>query len=236
MSIGPRLDLRQSQSLVMTPQLQQAIRLLALSTSSGKLHRRGDRAQSAARAGAGRGGAGGRSAGRGREPRRRPRRGPKPGRGVGGRQLRRRRLAARPRRQRREFPSGQRGGPGAGRLAGHGGSCPAAGTRGEGPDFDSFAAEASRLHGHLLAQAGERLSGADLVIAGPLIEQVDETGYLLASTLTWPAPRRSRSPRSSGSSPSCRPSTRPESRPEASPNASPSRRRKPTATILRWRG
>src|SRR3954470_80173 len=31
MKIGPRLDLRQSQSLVMTPQLQQAIRLLALS-------------------------------------------------------------------------------------------------------------------------------------------------------------------------------------------------------------
>src|SRR6187455_99053 len=31
MSIAPRLDLRQSQSLVMTPQLQQAIRLLALS-------------------------------------------------------------------------------------------------------------------------------------------------------------------------------------------------------------
>ena len=30
MSIGPRLDLRQSQSLVMTPQLQQAIKLLAL--------------------------------------------------------------------------------------------------------------------------------------------------------------------------------------------------------------
>ena len=31
MAIGPRLDLRQSQSLVMTPQLQQAIKLLALS-------------------------------------------------------------------------------------------------------------------------------------------------------------------------------------------------------------
>lgn len=29
--MGPRLDLRQSQSLVMTPQLQQAIKLLALS-------------------------------------------------------------------------------------------------------------------------------------------------------------------------------------------------------------
>src|SRR4030095_105644 len=31
MAVGPRLDIRQTQSLVMTPQLQQAIRLLALS-------------------------------------------------------------------------------------------------------------------------------------------------------------------------------------------------------------
>ena len=31
MALGPRIDLRQSQSLVMTPQLQQAIKLLALS-------------------------------------------------------------------------------------------------------------------------------------------------------------------------------------------------------------
>src|ERR1700761_7849638 len=31
MGLAPRLDLRQSQSLVMTPQLQQAIKLLALS-------------------------------------------------------------------------------------------------------------------------------------------------------------------------------------------------------------
>ncbi|MFL6861320.1 MAG: RNA polymerase sigma-54 factor, partial [Sphingomicrobium sp.] len=30
MAIGPRLDLRQSQSLVMTPQLTQAIKLLTL--------------------------------------------------------------------------------------------------------------------------------------------------------------------------------------------------------------
>jgi len=33
MALGPRLDLRQSQSLVMTPQLQQAIKLLALSSA-----------------------------------------------------------------------------------------------------------------------------------------------------------------------------------------------------------
>ena len=31
MAIGPRLDLRQSQSLVMTPQLRQAIKLLQFS-------------------------------------------------------------------------------------------------------------------------------------------------------------------------------------------------------------
>ena len=31
MALGPRLDIRQTQSLVMTPQLQQAIKLLALS-------------------------------------------------------------------------------------------------------------------------------------------------------------------------------------------------------------
>jgi RNA polymerase sigma-54 factor len=30
MALAPRLDLRQTQSLVMTPQLQQAIKLLAL--------------------------------------------------------------------------------------------------------------------------------------------------------------------------------------------------------------
>ena len=32
MALGPRLELRQSQSLVMTPQLQQAIKLLQLSS------------------------------------------------------------------------------------------------------------------------------------------------------------------------------------------------------------
>ena len=34
MVLGPRLDLRQSQSLVMTPQLQLAIKLLRMSMSS----------------------------------------------------------------------------------------------------------------------------------------------------------------------------------------------------------
>ena len=47
----------------------------------------------------------------------------------------------------------------------------------DGPDFDSFAGERLSLHEHLRAQAGEVLSGADLLIADRIIEQVEETGY-----------------------------------------------------------
>ncbi|MGE5723295.1 MAG: RNA polymerase factor sigma-54 [Sphingomonadales bacterium] len=49
---------------------------------------------------------------------------------------------------------------------------------GEATDFDSFAADDVSLHEHLLAQAGSVLSGSDLMIAGQIIEQIDETGYL----------------------------------------------------------
>ena len=38
MALGPRLEIRQSQSLVMTPQLQQAIKLLALSNLELETH------------------------------------------------------------------------------------------------------------------------------------------------------------------------------------------------------
>ena len=48
----------------------------------------------------------------------------------------------------------------------------------DGPDFDSFAGAGLSLHEHLLAQAGELLSGADLLIAERIIDMVDETGYL----------------------------------------------------------
>lgn len=57
------------------------------------------------------------------------------------------------------------------------------GSAGEGTDYDSFAAANVSLHDHLLAQAGECLSGPDLVIAGQIIEQIDETGYLTGSLL-----------------------------------------------------
>src|SRR6476469_1533819 len=52
---------------------------------------------------------------------------------------------------------------------------------GEGPDFDAFAGDNLSLHDHLRHQAGEILSGADLLIAEQLIERIDETGYFLAS-------------------------------------------------------
>jgi RNA polymerase sigma-54 factor len=48
----------------------------------------------------------------------------------------------------------------------------------DGTDFDSFAGAGLTLHEHLLRQAGEVLSGVDLLIAQSIIELVDETGYL----------------------------------------------------------
>src|SRR3546814_11665117 len=59
-----------------------------------------------------------------------------------------------------------------------GGSAP-----GEAPDYDSFASAEISLQEHLLAQAGSSLSDRDLVIAGQVIEQIDETGYFLWSVL-----------------------------------------------------
>ena len=50
---------------------------------------------------------------------------------------------------------------------------------GEGPDFDAFAGDDPSLHEHLRRQAGEILSGADLLIAEQLIDRIDETGYFL---------------------------------------------------------
>src|SRR3546814_6892391 len=59
-----------------------------------------------------------------------------------------------------------------------GGSAP-----GEAPDYDSFASAGISLQEHLLAQAGYSLSDRDLVIAGQVIEQIDETGSFLGSVL-----------------------------------------------------
>ncbi|HEX5184711.1 MAG TPA: RNA polymerase factor sigma-54 [Allosphingosinicella sp.] len=179
MALGPRLDLRQSQSLVMTPQLQQAIRLLALSNLEVESFiaeelERNPLLESAS--------------GEATEP------GPADGpeteaesfEGEDGPdapvdQLVRTGDAASDAPLDMDYndenlhqdSAVDRGLDGALGMDGLGG-----GSGGEGPDFDRFAAEGLSLHEHLLAQAGECLSGDDLVIATRIIEQIEETGYL----------------------------------------------------------
>ncbi len=52
----------------------------------------------------------------------------------------------------------------------------------EAPDLDRFAGADASLHAHLLAQAGEQLSGDALFIAGQLVDAIDDAGYLTLST------------------------------------------------------
>ena len=163
MAIGPRLDLRQSQSLVMTPQLQQAIRLLALSNleiegfiaeeleknpllDSGGAEEAGPEAAETPDAAS-------------------PDDDPPLDLDYDNENL-------------HQDSAADRGLDGGLKLEGLG----AAGT-GEAPDFDSFEGEAVSLHDHLLAQAGACLSGSDLIVAGQIIGQIDETGYLFAPLL-----------------------------------------------------
>ncbi len=49
---------------------------------------------------------------------------------------------------------------------------------GEDIDFDSFACPEDSLRDHLMHQAGEALSGTDLAIAAQLVDAIDDAGYL----------------------------------------------------------
>jgi RNA polymerase sigma-54 factor len=180
MNIGPRLDLRQSQSLVMTPQLQQAIRLLALSNLEVESFIAEELEKNPLLETAG---------GDGED-------GPAPeapdlpggdeaatvdelvakGEGAADAPLDMD-LDDENIHQDSASDRGLDGGLGLEGLGGGGSS------GGEGPDFDSFASEGLSLHEHLVAQAGERLSGTDLLIATAIIEQIEETGYFLAAPL-----------------------------------------------------
>lgn len=185
MSLAPRLDLRQSQSLVMTPQLQQAIKLLALSNleietfiaeeleKNPLLESQGgnDDAPGVATA----------------EP-------------EGDFETARDGPA-----DASELLAG--GGEAAGEasldvdfaaetfhhdsaadsIGGLDGSLGMGGAGGggseDGPDFDNFGASELSLADHLMGQAGESVDGADLFIAAHLIDQIDEAGYLTAPLL-----------------------------------------------------
>jgi RNA polymerase sigma-54 factor len=183
-NLGPRLDLRQSQSLVMTPQLQQAIRLLALSNLevesfiAEELDKNplleaaggdGEDAPSAAEEG---------EASEGSDA-------VEPatvdelvltGEGAADAPLDLD-LDDENIHQDSAVDRALDGGLGLEGLGGGGSG------EGEGPDLDGFACDGVSLHEHLLAQAGERLSGTDLIIAIAIIEQIEKTGYFLTAPL-----------------------------------------------------
>ncbi len=183
MGLGPRLDIRQSQSLVMTPQLQQAIKLLALSNLeieafvAGELERNplldtgGEDAPPA-------------PDGIDRDVET-PTLASETGsaddliaQGLGG--------ADNPLDVDHGAETFIDDGPGD-RLAsamGTGGGGEIGGSYSEdAPDFDSFAAHDIGLHEYLMDQARAALSGMDIVIAGQLIGQIDDAGYLEANLL-----------------------------------------------------
>ena len=157
MSLAPTLQLRTGQSLVMTPQLQQAIHLLTLSNleleavvadavAANPLldhgSDEGGREEGAATADAE----------------------PEPPLDLDAAH---------------EARAGEEGDRPAGPRLDGGGSD---GGSGEAFDFDRLAGEGPTLADHLLTQAGLALSGPALAIAADLIAQIDPAGYLTAGT------------------------------------------------------
>lgn len=166
MALGPRLDLRQSQSLVMTPQLQQAIKLLALSNleldaylaealeGNPLLDTASPDSDGAASD----------------EP------------GADAPAVEAATLDAD---QALSSDSGTANDLDVDLTAEsfhHDSASDSVGLSGdsEGIDFDSFAGEDETLHGHLLGQVGERFSGLEAMIAEQIVAMIDETGYLRA--------------------------------------------------------
>jgi RNA polymerase sigma-54 factor len=179
MALAPRLDLRQSQSLVMTPQLQQAIKLLALSSMEIEAFIAEEVERNPVLE------TGGNDAAAETPPDD---------------------FEILPSTQSGERDSGEvlNGSDsaasealdvdfseatfhhdsasdsvgGADGMLGLSGSGMTSGFDGEGPDFDSFAAPDISLRDHLLTQAGTSLSGRELFLAQQIIEQIEPTGYV----------------------------------------------------------
>ena len=169
MALGPRLDLRQSQSLVMTPQLQQAIKLLALSNLELEAYLgealEGNPLLDTASADSD-GGTG--------EPE-----------GEQGDELPVAEAASLAADQALSSDSGTRDDLDvdfAEERFHHDSASDSVGLSGSGEDvdFDSFAEAEGTLHDHLLAQVGERFDGVEAIVAGQLVALIDETGYLRA--------------------------------------------------------
>ena len=172
MAIGPRLDLRQTQSLVMTPQLQQAIRLLALSNLEieafiGEELERNPLLEAAADES---------DQGEPAEPTD-AEADELPALDMvvssGGADAAELDIESASENLHQDSASDSIGLNDGMAGAGSGSE--------EGFDFDRIAASDLSLHEHLLAQAGAVLSEQDLLIADQIISLIDETGYLPAS-------------------------------------------------------
>ena len=165
MALGPRLDLRQSQSLVMTPQLQQAIKLLALSNLELEAYLaealEGNPLLDTASAdseGAG-----------GDEP-------------AGEAPVAEAASIEADRALSADDGSANDLDVDLAESFHHDSASDNVGLSGGGEDidFDSFAEHEGTLHDHLLAQVGERFGGIEAIVAGQLVALIDEAGYLRA--------------------------------------------------------
>jgi RNA polymerase sigma-54 factor len=178
MALAPRLDLRQTQSLVMTPQLQQAIKLLALSSVEidafiAEELERNPLLEIASS-----------DAGEAEAPTL-----PEttPSAEMGSDQLM----------SEGDFATGgealdtdfsaetfdtDRGG-GADGMLGMNGIATGGSDFGDGPDFDAFAAPEISLREHLMIQAGASASGRLLLLLEQLIEQIEPSGWLGADLM-----------------------------------------------------
>ncbi len=178
MAMGPRLDLRQSQSLVMTPQLQQAIKLLALSNLEVEAFI-AEEIEKNPLLEAGRETDGGEGP---VDPDHAPAL-PTSTEPIGADIVIDRGDAAGDTPLDVDFgaetfhhDSAADSGPGLdGGLGISGGT---SSYSEDGPDFDAMAADEPSLHDHLLAQCGTAFDGGDQIIASHLIDQIDEAGYL----------------------------------------------------------
>ena len=166
MALGPRLDLRQSQSLVMTPQLQQAIKLLALSNLELEAYLaealEGNPLLDATSADSD-GSAGDESGGEASAAE-----------------------AASLDTDQALSADGSSANDLDVDLAAesfhHDSASDSVGLSGSGEDidFDSFAGHDGTLHDHLLAQVGERFGGIEAIVAAQIVALIDEAGYLRA--------------------------------------------------------
>jgi RNA polymerase sigma-54 factor len=184
MSLAPRLDLRQSQSLVMTPQLQQAIKLLALSSMEIEAFVAEEIERNPLL-----------ETGNTEAPAEVPFDDlpPVPSTQSGERDsdevLSGNDMAASEALDvdftaetfHHDGVADSAGG--ADGMLGLSGGGAANGATGEGADFDSFAAADMSLREYLLDQAGASLSGQKLFLAQQLIEVIEPTGYLGADLL-----------------------------------------------------